>query len=172
EAAHRPGALLDQPGRGRPRIGADDVPGLLRRALEQPPDAWGYQAVDWTVPLLCAFVAERGGATLSEDTVRRRLHELGYVWKRSRYVLPPDPEREKKTADLPPRAAVARAGRRLGRGRNGPAAVPAPAGALGRARRTGAGADQRRQRQARRVRGPQPAHGHAAAAGAAAPVRG
>ena len=26
----------------------------------------------------------------------------GYVWKRPRYALHPDPEREKKTADLPP----------------------------------------------------------------------
>jgi hypothetical protein len=26
---------------------------------------------------------------------------LGYVWKRSRYVLAPDPEKEKKTANSP-----------------------------------------------------------------------
>jgi transposase len=90
-AAYDPRALVDQPGRGRPRAGAEDLLALLRQAMGQPPEAWGYQAVDWTVPLLREFLAEQGGERLSEDTVRRRLHELGYVWKRSRYALPPDP---------------------------------------------------------------------------------
>jgi len=36
------------------------------------------------------------GILYSSDTIRRRLHELDYVWKRPRYVLALDPEREKK----------------------------------------------------------------------------
>lgn len=33
---------------------------------------------------------------MSDVTIRRGLDQLGYVWKRPRYVLAPDPEREKK----------------------------------------------------------------------------
>jgi hypothetical protein len=36
---------------------------------------------------------------LSDETIRRELQRLGYVWKRGRYELEPDPEEEKKTAD-------------------------------------------------------------------------
>jgi transposase len=49
------------------------------------------------------------GIAFSEDAIRDELHRLGYVWKRPRYVLDPDPEVEKKTtdslADRPPGAA-------------------------------------------------------------------
>ena len=33
---------------------------------------------------------------VSDTALREQLHRLGYVWKRPRYVLLPDPEREKK----------------------------------------------------------------------------
>ena len=39
--------------------------------------------------------------SLSAATIRRHLHELGYVWKRPRYVLPPDPQQEKKNSHSP-----------------------------------------------------------------------
>ena len=52
--------------------------------------------MNWTVPLLREYLYDRTSLWLSEDTIRRRLQRLGYVWKRYRYVLPPDPEREKK----------------------------------------------------------------------------
>src|SRR5581483_10565381 len=126
-----PADLHDRPGRGHPTAWTDELRALLRRALEQPPDAWGYRATDWTVALLQDFLVEQGGERLADATIRRQLHALGYAWKRSRYVLPGDPEAEKKTAHPPELAGLA-AGRRVpGRGRDRPAALPAAAGRLG-----------------------------------------
>jgi transposase len=72
---------------------------LLPTLLGQTPDQLGYFAVNWTVPLLQEQIEHGTGQRLSEDTIRRELDRLGYAWKRGRYVLDPDPEREKKTAD-------------------------------------------------------------------------
>jgi transposase len=72
---------------------------LLLVALEQRPDELGCPGLNWTVPLLRDYLQRSSGQGLSDDTLRRELDRLGYVWKRSRYVLPPDPQREKKTRD-------------------------------------------------------------------------
>jgi transposase len=69
----------------------------------------GYLGMNWTVPLLQEYLYDQAGCWLSEDSIRRQLQRLGYVWKRYRYVLPPDPEREKKTRHPPPPGAVAAA---------------------------------------------------------------
>jgi putative transposase len=93
----RPGALRDHYGVGRPSLWTDALQTLLRAALRQRPDQLGYVGVNWTVPLLREHLHKCGGLSLSEDTIRRELDRLGYVWKRYRYMLPPDPRREKKT---------------------------------------------------------------------------
>jgi transposase len=41
----------------------------------------------------------RTGQTYSRSTLWRALRSLDDIWKRPRYVLAPDPEREKKTPD-------------------------------------------------------------------------
>lgn len=66
--------------------------------LATDPQARGQQATGWTVPLLLGELA-RAGYALSDTTLRRTLHRLGYRWKRPRYVLGrPDPDHaEKKT---------------------------------------------------------------------------
>ena len=99
-----PTGLQDQYGAGRPSAWTEELRRLLLASLGQRPDALGYAAVNWTVPLLQEHLSCCGGRLLSDDTIRRELDRLGYVWKRYRYVLPPDPEREKKTRD-PPAAA-------------------------------------------------------------------
>src|SRR5215218_8889169 len=38
------------------------------------------------VPLLVHYLAAQDGITISARTLRRRLHEAGYRWKRPRYV--------------------------------------------------------------------------------------
>jgi len=101
--SYTPSALVDAARPGRPSTWTPDLRDLLQTLLGESPTRWGYQAVNWTVPLLRRQLATWDGRWLSEDTLRRELHELGYVWKRTRYVLPPDPEREKKNA--PPSAA-------------------------------------------------------------------
>src|SRR5437868_5718917 len=138
-----PLALADAPRPGRPPLWTPDLREVLRAALAQPPDRLGYRATDWTVPLLREHLAGRAGVRPSGAALRRWLHALGYAWKRYRYVLPPDPGREKKTR--PAAAGLRPAGphRPAGRGRDRPAAVPAAAGRVGPAGRAGGRADRR-----------------------------
>lgn len=81
---------------GRPRrldVGAEVT---LERLLADDPQAHDYAATDWTVPLLRTELARRG-QELSERTLRRALHRLGFRWKRPKYVLGrPDPAYEAK----------------------------------------------------------------------------
>ena len=73
----------------------------------QSPDQLGYPAVNWTIPLLQEQLGRCTGQWPSEDTLRRQLHRLDYVWKRPRYVLDPDPELEKKKTASQANQAVA-----------------------------------------------------------------
>src|SRR5215212_4199831 len=70
-------ALADRPRSGRRRQAA---------ALARDPRRCGYQATSWTVPLLAHYLATREGIAISARTLRRRLHEADYRWKRPRYV--------------------------------------------------------------------------------------
>ena len=92
-----PAILQDQYGVGRPSAWTQELQALLRAGLERRPDELGCAGMNWTVPLLQEYLYRWGGRRLSDDTIRRELDRLGYVWKRFRYVLPPDPQREKKT---------------------------------------------------------------------------
>src|SRR5438309_1040328 len=88
--------------RSRPSLWTEELKVLLRTLMaDYTPDQLGYSAVDWTVTLLQEHLESCTGQRLSDETIRRELHRLGYVWKRPRYVLDPDPEFEKKTADPP-----------------------------------------------------------------------
>lgn len=98
--AHEPTALAERPRPGRPGLWTEDCTEWLGVLLESSPQAWGYAAVDWTAPLLRAQLERLRGQGFSPWTVRQAIHELGYVWKRPRYLLPRDPEEEKKTPDL------------------------------------------------------------------------
>jgi transposase len=89
--------LSDAPQSGRPTRAGEVINVLLQTLLILSPEWFGYYATHWTVPLLKNQLRQNTGEQYSSDTIRRRLHELGYVWKRPRYVLAPDPEREKKT---------------------------------------------------------------------------
>jgi transposase len=96
--SYDPLVLSDAARSGRPTTWTPDLQELLQTLLRESPTQWDYQAVNWTVPLLQQQLATWDGCWLSDETIRRKLHELGYVWKRTRYVLPPDPEGEKKKA--------------------------------------------------------------------------
>jgi transposase len=95
--AFDPTALVDDDRPGRPSLWTEDLTALLRTLLvDHAPDQLGYSAVEWTAALLQEHLEHCTGQRLSETTIRRELHGLGYVWKRSRYALAPDPEWEKK----------------------------------------------------------------------------
>ena len=108
-AEYDPQALADADRPGRPSVWTDDLRATLGAALGRSPDRLGYPAVNWTIPLLQEHLGHWCDRRPGANTLRRELHRLGYVWKRSRYVLDPDPEREKKTRHPPagPRARVA-----------------------------------------------------------------
>ncbi len=101
--------LRDAPRSGRPTKAGEVFDALLRTLLILPPERFGYRATHWTVPLLREQLEKNTGEQYSADTVRCGLHRLGYAWKRPRYVLMPDPEREKKTRNSPPPIWLAKA---------------------------------------------------------------
>jgi transposase len=70
---------------------------LLKRA----PSVFGWCRTRWSCAALAAELAARRGVRVSQETVRRWLHELGYVWKRARHVArDDDPERIPKLARI------------------------------------------------------------------------
>jgi transposase len=99
--AHDPASLVDEERSGRPSFWTDEARAGFRALLGQAPDQLGYFAGNWTVPLLQDALGQYAGRRPSDDTIRRELDRLGYVWKRFRYVLDPDPERDKKTPAPP-----------------------------------------------------------------------
>lgn len=111
--APTPLALRDDRGHGHVTAWDEDLLAVLRSALEQPPGHWGYRDLEWTVGLLQRHLVRWDGRCWSKRTLRRQLHQLGYVWKRPRYVLQPDPLPARKmrrirqqVKDLGPRAVL------------------------------------------------------------------
>lgn len=83
---------------GRPGKWTGESVACLRDALEHSPRHYGFQMVGWTSGLLQNLLWQSCELEISQRSVRNKLHELGYVYKRFRYKLHPDPERVKKTA--------------------------------------------------------------------------
>ncbi len=52
----RPEALWDRCGGGRPSLWTQRLQALLEEALRHRPDEWGYPGLNWTVPLLRAYL--------------------------------------------------------------------------------------------------------------------
>jgi transposase len=109
-----PAALHDAPRCGRPSRWDDEARALLAALLAHTPPQFGYPAANWTVPLLRDQLQQRLGQSFADDTVRRELRRQCYVWKRPRYVLDPDPQREKKTANPQEGAGIAATQRAAG----------------------------------------------------------
>lgn len=84
-ATRDPAALADQPRRGRPRHGRP-TGRQLTAALQRDPRTLGYAATTWTVALLAHYCADHLDCPITPRTLRRRLHELDYRWKRPRYA--------------------------------------------------------------------------------------
>lgn len=141
-----PLTLRDEDRSGRPPLLAEQTDGLLSSLMDQSPQDLGYPHTDWTVPLLPQQLEKDLGQRPSDETVRRGLRRLGYVWKRPRSLLDPDPEREKKTADSLANPGLAAPERRSGPRRDRPDDVPAVAGRLVAEGRAGRGPHQRLER--------------------------
>ena len=83
-ASPTPRALRDRRGHAHVTAWDEDLLAVLRCALERPPSSWGYRDLEWTVGLLQKHLARWDGRWWSDTTLRRQLHQLGYVWKRPR----------------------------------------------------------------------------------------
>jgi transposase len=93
--------LGEGPHRGGARRLEEGGEAALEALLGQDPQARGHHATGWTVPLLGTELAAAGYA-VSEHTVRRSLHRLGYRWARPKFVLGrPDPAYEAKRGPSP-----------------------------------------------------------------------
>lgn len=107
---HDPSSLGDGEPPGRPTLWTGWLDRRLRTAMARSPQDLGYPSSDWTVPLLQEHLGGHPGGPPSDETIRRRLRQLGYVWKRPRYVLDPDPELEKKNGGSAGRSGDCRPG--------------------------------------------------------------
>jgi|tagenome__1003787_1003787.scaffolds.fasta_scaffold20761386_2 transposase len=87
-----PSALEDRPGRGRRPLLDEEDDHFLGALLARSPQELGYPHANWTVPLLQQAMQLGTGLLPSDDTIRRALRRLHYVWKRPRYALDPDPD--------------------------------------------------------------------------------
>jgi transposase len=96
-ARRNPAALAERPRSGRPPSLDGVARARLAALLAEAPQAHGYHTFGWTAALLQHHLAVAEGLVVSETTVRRTLHALGYRWKRPRYVLARrDPARAEK----------------------------------------------------------------------------
>ncbi len=84
-----------------PRVARASLKRSLVALLKRAPQAFGWCRTRWSCACLAAELKARRGAQVSQDTVRRWLHEAGYVWKRARHAArDDDPERAAKLARI------------------------------------------------------------------------
>lgn len=79
DRARDPACLADSRGRNHPPVRSAELQAALAAGPGQRPDHFGYQAIEWTVPLLQEHLARWGGERPSATAIRRQLHDLGCV---------------------------------------------------------------------------------------------
>lgn len=73
----------------------------LLALLKRTPHAYSWCRTRWSCQTLALQLAVGRGYTVSRETIRRTLHQLGYAWKRARHVArDDDPERISKLARI------------------------------------------------------------------------
>jgi transposase len=82
-----PEGLYDRDRSGRPPEIDEEAQRELERLLERSPVDEGYSFTTWTRPLLRSPLSEHMGIDVSDDTVRRTLHRLAFVWRRPRWKI-------------------------------------------------------------------------------------
>ena len=81
------GRLGDRPRSGRPRTPREVATKHVSALMDASPQEFGYRHTVWTVPLLRSHLGRVEDVKVSVTTLRRTLRDLGYRWKRPRYVL-------------------------------------------------------------------------------------
>src|SRR4029434_11012936 len=73
----------------------------LRALLKTPPRAYGWCRTRWSCATLAAQLKTKHGLEVSAWTVRRWLHDMGWVWKRAKLVAKDnDPQRVERLARI------------------------------------------------------------------------
>jgi putative transposase len=106
--AYRAGTLglePDDDGRLSPPVRTTVLVPTLRRSLlallKAPPRASGWCRTRWSCATLAATFQAKRGLTVSAETMRRWVHEVGWVWKRAKLVATDDdPHRVVRLARL------------------------------------------------------------------------
>lgn len=95
--AYRTGKLSGkhgEPGQLLPPVRTTVLVPTLRRTLlallKGPPRASGWCRTRWSCATLALTLEAKRGITVSAETVRRWLHEVGWVWKRAKLVAKDD----------------------------------------------------------------------------------
>jgi transposase len=80
------------------------VPTLCRSLvalLKAPPRAYGWCRTRWSCATLALTLQAKRGLAISAETMRRWLHEIGWVWKRAKLVAKDDdPHRVERLARI------------------------------------------------------------------------
>jgi putative transposase len=105
--AYRAGTLGLAPDDGRlsPPVRTTVLVPTLRRSLlallKAPPRAYGWCRPRWSCATLAATLQTKRGITVSAETMRRWVHEVGWVWKRAKLVAKDDdPQRVDRLARI------------------------------------------------------------------------
>lgn len=106
--AYRAGDLgweHDEQGRLMPPLRTTVLLPTLRRSLlallKTPPRAYGWCRTRWSCATLALTLQAKRGIAVSAETMRRWLHEIGWVWKRAKLVAKDDdPQRVHRLARI------------------------------------------------------------------------
>jgi transposase len=98
---HSVSALEHHEGAGRPEAAKRITGDRILRELRRDPLKLGYNTNVWTVALLAHRLSQVYQCLITERTLRRRMKEIGLVWKRPRYIfVTKDPHRAQKKGRL------------------------------------------------------------------------
>jgi transposase len=103
--AHALGFDFAEDGQLQPPIRTTRLSPSLKRSLlallKATPQAFGWCRTRWSCASLAAQLQVNRGITVSAETLRRYLHQLGWVWKRAKLIAKDDdPQRIEKLARI------------------------------------------------------------------------
>lgn len=59
----------------------------LQRVIELDPNEVGVASANWTTKLLAGYLEKQTSISVDQETVRKHLHRLGYVYKRPNWTV-------------------------------------------------------------------------------------
>jgi transposase len=94
--------LQDEPRSGRSPLTSPEEDQCITATVKQSPTTYGYKVAFWTIAMLLSHLGQGLGVQLSSTTLRRRLHQARFRWRRPRLApaQKEDPEKEAKLARI------------------------------------------------------------------------